>query len=334
MTTVERWIRRHGWFARRSELIAAGYSDADLRAALAGRAIFRARHGWYSVPDAPPDAITAVRVGGRLTGVAALASYGLRVPRRTVLDVAVPGNACRLRDPGNRRERLTAGRVNVHWVDTRRGLHRSPWRVSLEEALVHILRHESRDVAVACASALLRRRRLSQARLRAAFARAPRRVAHWRELTSPLDDSHGETFVRLWLMDAGVRCESQPFVPGVGHLDLRASERVYLEVDGAQHDPEWTGEEESSYQSDHNRDAIMATRGNHVLRYTYLQLYGNWPLCLAGIERAIADDLELTARRLQHPEPPRVLARLRNERVYRKRRRSTPKGPRTGVSPP
>lgn len=334
VTSPERWIRGHHWFARRAQLIAAGFSDADLRAALGSHAIFRVRHGWYSVPDAPADAIAAVRTGGRLTGVAALLSYGLRVPRRTVLDVAVPGNACRLRDPANRRERLTAGAVNVHWVDTRRRLHRSPWRVSIEDALVHILRHESRDVAVACASALLRHRRLSAARVAAAFARAPRRSSGWRELISALDDSHGETFVRLWLMDAGVVCESQPYVPGVGHLDLRVSKHVYIEVDGAQHDPEWSGEGESSYQDDHRRDAVMATQGDHVLRYTYQQLYSSWSLCLAGIERAIADDLELTARRLQQPAPPRLLARLRNERVYRKRRRSPPETSRSGVSPP
>lgn len=327
---VERSIRRSDLFARRRDLLARGFSDRDIRRAHAARRIFRVRHGWYAVPSAPEAAVRAVRVGGRLTGVSALETYGLPVPRRERSVVAVQRNACRLRRPSDRRaRRIRSDPVDVLWVDTPRGDHRSPWRVTIDDALLSVLEHESRDVAVACASAIMRHKRWSRARLARVFSRAPSHCRCWLALVSALDDSHGETFVRLWLLDAGIPMESQPFVRGVGFLDGRVSPNTYIEVDGAQHDPRWTGESESSYEGDHDRDTTMASNGNTVLRFTYRQLYTEWPKCLAAVQRRIADDLELVERRSQRPSPPRSLAVVR-----RKRRRIAAEWARTGSGPP
>jgi len=331
MESVERSIRRAGWFLRRRDLLRLGYSDAMLRSALERKRIFRVRHGWYSVPAAPESAVRAVRVGGRLTGLSALEAYGIPVPRRSTLHVAVPINACRLRRPSNRHQRLdVADDTAIYWSDRPRADHRDSWRVPVEDALLVVLEHESREVAVACASALMRRRKWTRNRVARVFDRAPARARCWLALVSALDDSHGETFVRLWMLDAGIVAEQQPYVAGAGHLDFRLAPNVYLEVDGAQHDPNWTGETESSYERDHDRDAIVAAQGGTTLRYTYRQLYGNWAGCLAAIERSIADDLELIARRARDPIVPRA-ARPRSQR---KRRRSGASGARKGVSPP
>ena len=329
MDPVERSIRRNGMFARRRDLLQRGFADRDIRRALQSRRVFRVRHGWYSVPDAPQAAISAVRVGGRLTGISALESYGLRVPRRDRLSISVPTNACRLRRPSDRRaRRIQSDLVDVFWVDAARADHASPWRVTIDDALLSVLEHEPRDVAVACASAIMRHKKWSRDRLHRVFRRAPSRVQCWLPLVSGLDDSHGETFVRLWLLDAGIVMRSQPFVRGVGFLDGRVSPHTYIEVDGAQHDPEWTGEGESSYEPDHDRDTTMAAAGDTVLRFTYRQLYSTWPACLAAIRRCIADDLELEARRASRP-PPRALAI-----VHRKRRRYAAIVARTGNGPP
>lgn len=327
---VERSIRRNGLFARRRDLLAVGFTDRDIRRAHSARRIFRVRHGWYSVPDAPEVAIRAVRVGGRLTGISALETYGLRVPRRARVLVSVPTNACRLRRPSDRRaRRIHSDPVEVLWDDSPRATHRSPWRVSIDDALLSVLEHESRDVAVASASAVMRHKRWGRERLERVFQRAPARCRCWLALVSGLDDSHGETFVRLWLLDAGIVMESQPYVAGVGRLDGRVSPHSFIEVDGGQHDPEWTGEGASTFESDHIRDTTMAAAGSTVLRFTYRQLYSTWPACLAAIQRSIADDLELIARRAQHPKPPRVLTA-----VLRKRRRYAAIVARMGSSPP
>jgi len=237
-------------------------------------------------------------------------------------------NACRLRSPSDRRRSLRAGDgVRVHWVDARREKHTSAWRVSIDDALLVVLQTEPRDIAVACASAIMRYKRWSPARLARVFARAPERVRCWQPLVGALDESHGETFVRLWFHDAGVWCESQPAVDGVGRLDFRVSPNVYIEIDGAQHDPSWSGEDESSYEKDHDRDAALAARNGRALRWTYRQLYSCWPQCLAAMEAAVLDDLELVSRRLQYPIPPRSLAPLRRQHVVVKRRRSRATAP-------
>ena len=335
MESIARCIHRSGLFLRRRDLLARGYRDRDIRAGLGARQIFRVRQGWYSVPSAPDHAVRAVRVGGRLTGVSALETYGLRVPRREHVLVAVPENACRLRRPGEKREGLRPGDgVRVQWIDARREHHASPWRVSIDDALLAVLVHESRDIAVACASAIMRYKRWSRSRLTAVFARAPQRVRCWLALVSALDDSHGETFVRLWFLDAGLWFEQEPAVDGVGRLDFRVSPNVYIEVDGGQHDPSWKGEGGSTYESDHDRDAVLAARHGRSLRWTYRQLYSRWAECLAALETAVADDLELTARRLQHPSPPRALAPLRRQHGLRKRRSSPANAPPTAGSRP
>ena len=310
MPSVAQTIRRRGHFLRRRDLLAAGFTDAHLRHALNQKSIFRVRHGWYSVPDAPEAGIRAVRVGGRLTALSALESYGMIVPRPATLHVAVRPTASRLRSPADRRVRLTrfAG-VTVFWTD--RG-GSSPWRVSVGDALLAILATEPRDVAVAACSAALHMRALRGWELDLVFDRAPARVRRWRSLVSTLDESHGETFTRLWLGDAGIACTQQVHVAGVGWLDFRLRENLYVEVDGGHHG------EPGQWREDHERDLATALLGGRTIRITYPQLLGNWPAVLAAIERAIADADALAVRRRAHPYRPRP---------QRKRRRSAAERP-------
>jgi very-short-patch-repair endonuclease len=312
MRQAERAIRAGGGFLRRAQLLELGIHDKQIRTALAAHRIFRVRHGWYSVPGAQEEAVRAVRVGGRLTGISALASYGFRVPRTGTLSVTVAGNACRLRDSRDRRARLSGDDVCVEWGDIHRSQHSSAWRVPVDDALLSVLRHHPRDVAVACVSAVANRRRWGRARIASLFARAPLFAQRWQRLVSALDESHGETFFRLWAMDDGLTCEQQVTVPGAGRLDFRMSPHVFVEVDGGQHDPDWTGEGPSTYEPDHDRDAVVALDSGRTFRFTYRQLYTTWATCLAGVRRAVADDLELAARRTRHPMP----------RNFRKRRSS------------
>jgi very-short-patch-repair endonuclease len=328
MLPVEQCIRSAGSFLRRRDLLVRGYRDGNLRAALAARRVFRVRHGWYSVPDARESAIQAVRVGGRLTATSALLEYGLRVPKSEVLHVAVSTTACRLRSSLDRRTRLSLdGRVRVYWVERHRavpppiGPARSAaaaertgdvWRVSLDDALVAVLRTEPRDVAVACCSAVMRYKRWGAARLAAVFERAPSRVRCWQSLVSSLDDSHGETFARLWMIDTGIAFVQQARV-GAGRIDFQVGPKTYLEIDGGQHDPAWTGEGPSNWEKDLDRGLDVAVEGGAIIRVSYRMLYSRWDRILAAIERSVADDLALLARRRRHPYRPRT---------RRKRRRS------------
>ncbi len=328
MRTIAEHIRISGTFLRRRDLLRAGFGDGPIRAALATKQIFRVRHGWYSVPEVVDAAAEAVRVGGRLTGRAALAAAGIPVPyvRDGVIDLEVPANACRLRRPGDRRERLQrADRVRVHWTGVQGStLLGSRWSVGVDDALLFVLAHEPREVAVACCDAVMRHAGWSWARLRAVFERAPARARRWRDLVVRDADSFGETYVRLWFGDEGIPFEPQAFVDGAGRFDGRISPNVYVEVDGGQHDELWNAGP-SSFENDREKDAAAARQGKRVLRWSYRMILANWPACLAAARQARADDLELVTRRARHPVP-RARARgpgaaARSPR-FRKRRRS------------
>ncbi|MHC5795267.1 hypothetical protein ACVXZ4_03835 [Lacisediminihabitans sp. FW035] len=301
MMPIDTLLRQSGWFLRRRDLLALGHTDKSIRAALGDRRIFRVRQGWYSVPDAPELAIRAVRVGGRLTSISALESYGIPVPRRPGIHVAVKATASRLRSTHDRRERLAGERdVRIHWVD-RVASAGSRWRVSSDDALLQILIDEPRDIAVACASLVMHFERWTDRRMDAVFARAPREVRAWRRLVSPLDESHGETFFRLWAGDSGLSVVQQVSRRGVGRLDFQVGPHTFVEIDGGQHDPEWTTTASNSWEKDHDRDTTMAITGDRVLRFTYRQLYGDFARILLAVNRCRADDFALMTIRKRRP---------------------------------
>ncbi len=309
MEELARVIQQRGGFLRRRDLLPLGFTDANLRSALGRSAIFRVRHGWYSVPGVDERAARAVRVGGRLTALSALETYGIRVPRARPLTVAVASNANRLRSPIDRRARLRSHEASIVWVDDRRGP--SSWRVPVADALLAVLVSETRDIAIACCGAALNLRLITTSALARVFDRAPLRCRRWMPLVSGLDESHGETWFRTHYRERGGACVQQVTVPGVGRFDFRVSEHVYVEIDGGQHDPAWTGEGESTWEHDLDRDAAMTARGDRVLHFGYRQLYSAWPAVLAAIDRAIADDAALVARRRRHQYRPRVAQRKR-----------------------
>ncbi len=292
MRSIPSWLSAHGRIARRRDLLAAGYTDHRIRAALSQGAVFRIRHGWYGTPDLHDTVRRVIRVGGQLTGTAALSMRGLFLPRVDVLEVAVPRNAARLRSPENSRRRLAAGLpVRIHWVSGPRArIPPRSWLADDDAALDVVLRTAGRELAIAACDGLVRYRGWTPGRLDKAFARAPERVRTWRSLVDGRADSWGETFARLRLRDAGVPCRPQADVPGAGAYDLQVSKRVYLEVDGAQHDEEWTGGEPGRFQRDHVKDLVLAALGGRVIRIGYPQLLDDWELCLAAIRRAIEDD--------------------------------------------
>lgn len=279
---------------RRSDLLVAGYSDARIRSALASGEIFRVRHGWYALRGTHDAVTRVVRIGGRLTGLAALRTLDVFLPTPRLIDVVVPRGAAGLRDPGNRRKRLPrASGVRVRWLDEPR-YARSPsdWITSEDDSLLCVLIHETREVAVSCCDALVRHRGWEGDRLDAVFARAPARVQSWRTDVDGRADAWGETAARLRITDAGLPFEPQVYVPNVGRIDGRVSPRAYVEIDGRQHGADWVGDAPSSFEDDHERDIqLLLQEGAHTVRITYRQLEHMWDSCLAAIRRAYLDDV-------------------------------------------
>jgi hypothetical protein len=319
MLTITAHLAAHGPVARRRDLLIAGFRDRDIHTAMRTGAIFRVRHGWYARRGTPDPVLIAVRVGGVLTGVAALRVRGLFLPRPVRVDVAVPHNAAALRNPRSMRKKLAdADRIRPIWVLPQRGRLRSrDWIASDDDALDVVLRSSDRDLAVAACDGLLRYRGWDLRRLERAFARAPKRVRPWLGLVDGRADSWGETYVRLRLAGAGITMEPQVEVQGVGVFDGRVSEHVFVEIDGSQHDADWDGPDPSRFERDHLKDLGLALHGARSIRITYAMLRERWPECVAAIRLAVAADRQTAGRRgaagehsLPHRTRPRKLRRF------------------------
>ncbi len=316
---VETYLDRHGPVARRCDLLAAGFADRDIRRAHSARHIFRVRHGWYARAGTADAVTRAVRVGGMVTGVEALRLRGLFLPRPPRVDIAVPRNSAALRSPTRMRQRLAASDpVRVHWVTTPRNSLRSrDWLADEDDALVLILHTAPRDLAVAACDGVVRYLGWDASRLDAAFRRAPRRVQAWRALVDGRADSWGESAVRLQLMDAGIGMEPRAEVAGVGLFDGRVSEGVFIEVDGAQHDESWAGDDPSSFERDHLKDVGLAAIGARSIRITYKLFESRWADCVAAIRVAIDCDRRLRRTRQRRLAPAsRKLRTLSREPRY------------------
>ena len=95
-----------GGFASRRELLALGCSPEHIDLSVWYRNILPTRKGWYAAKGTAPLILRALRVGGRLACVSALAWYdGREVAREEPVHVVVPYGASRLSREG----------AVVHW---------------------------------------------------------------------------------------------------------------------------------------------------------------------------------------------------------------------------
>lgn len=275
-----------GGFLRRRDLLRLGCSDSAIRAALRRGSIERVRHGWYVSPHMPETARRAVRLGGLLTGSAALQSYGIWAPRTTAPDYRVSAHAARLRTPGDAKRRLGQhpDAASVRWSGpspkpAQEGL---TWRVTVAEALADLLRTADRISVLSACDSAQHLGMISAAELDLLFARAPERTRHWRDLVDGRAEAGGETAVRILLLDAGLAAEPQFPVPGAGRYDLRI-EQLLIEVDGRAHH-----DDREAFHRDRARDLMAAFWGFRVLHLSYAQIEREWPLCLAAIRSSLA----------------------------------------------
>lgn len=118
MATIAQRIEALGGAITTAELRRFGCDRDIVQGMVACGTIVRARRGWYVPRGAADDVIAAIRVGGRLACVSALAHHGFAASAPSALHVEVPANASRLR--------LGLRPVVLHWVgDPRDGSRRN-----------------------------------------------------------------------------------------------------------------------------------------------------------------------------------------------------------------
>src|SRR4051812_16021643 len=74
---LHRILERFAGIATRGQLIGSGAHPDHLAAAVREGSILRVRRAHYAAVNADPRAVSAVRIGGRLTASSAARSYGL-----------------------------------------------------------------------------------------------------------------------------------------------------------------------------------------------------------------------------------------------------------------
>jgi very-short-patch-repair endonuclease len=263
-------VAARGGFATTRELRAAGATERMLTAAVRFRHVRRARNGWYSTAPPADPRFRAVRVGGRLTGLSAFRAWGAWVlPRASVLHVAVPYNAARLRD--------RAG-VRVHYVES--DGHGSATEVSVADALLRVLLDEPPDVAVACMDWLLHTGRADLIDLHRVALRVPRSRQGVMRLVGGRSQSVLESVARARLRQSGFHVLTQQRTGELGASDLVIEGAVALELDGRAFHAD-------SFESDRRRDLQTTREGKHVIRASERMMREVWPQIEGAVRAAL-----------------------------------------------
>ncbi|HUG50883.1 MAG TPA: DUF559 domain-containing protein [Terrimesophilobacter sp.] len=284
-----------GCIATRQQLIARGYSGYDLTCAVRLGLIRRVRQARYATPDAPFDAVAAIRIGGRLAGPSAADSYGLWHGFDTRLHVSVGENSSRLRTnvaPSFRKlgQRLSPDTSNrstvVHWLVDGAVPELGPecWRVPLPVCLRQMVEWCDRETAIACLDTALTKYRLSRTQLLGIFSDAPASDRLLAGKCCPGSDSGPESLVRQRLTALGIKVRQQIQIRGVGPVDMGiVGTRIILEIDGGRYHSS-----DEAFEHDRWRTAECVARGYTVIRLSYVQVTTDWAWCLRMIFGAMA----------------------------------------------
>ncbi|UYN82642.1 MAG: DUF559 domain-containing protein [Microcella sp.] len=260
------------------------YTRADVLAAVSRRQLARLldsgvivqlRQGVYVSPLLPEPAQRAIRAGGVLGCISAAESYGLWRPPAAQLHVHFD------RARSRRREALHVG----HWWPTVERRH--PTRTSLLDTLVHVVRCQPREFAVAVLDSALRSAHVGEHEVSELLRRVPARHRVSVDVLDGKAESGIESLVRIALRDAGLECVSQVFIAGIGRVDLLVEGRVIVEVDGRQ----W---HQGQQARDYSRDLVAHAEGLGVVRVDYAHAVSQRELVVAAVRRALRRPRSLT----------------------------------------
>ncbi len=290
MDSVQRMVERLGGLAQKQQLVALGADDRMLAAAVRSGSVVRARQGWYSTLLEHDPALRAARVGGRLTGLSALAARGAWVWNDHPLHVSVPRRASRLREQWNRFRRLdpaAAQDVIIHWDDDAVVTGGDRMSVSLAEALRSVVLGEPFEVAVTAFDWGFKSGSIDRMTFESILLALPedaRMIAHWVDLHC---DSILESVVRTWLQIDGYRVVSQLRVGDVERIDLVVEDEVAIELGGKTH--------EGRREADWRKNVKITVEGRHPILATYSMVREEFASIIEAIEAAL---------RRRHPDRP------------------------------
>ncbi|MBG6055545.1 very-short-patch-repair endonuclease [Salinibacterium sp. CAN_S4] len=284
MGSIYHDVWRRGGIARTWELLRDGHTSHHLTAAVRRGEVVRARQGHYACPELDAQELHAVRVGGRLTGLAGARRHGIWTPTRIPLDVTVAPDARALRSPVDmsvRLSQLRRHRLRVHWTD-----RAAPGTRSLIGALgcvLDIARTQPAVIAFAAVESAIALGKVSNRGWARAARALPRATQLKLRTVNGLSGSGGESIAKFGFVEAGISFAQQVQITADIRVDFVLGNRLVVEIDGAEFHATRDG-----FEEDHRRDAVLRALGFRVLRFSYWQVSERWPEVMAAVEAAMS----------------------------------------------
>jgi very-short-patch-repair endonuclease len=276
MSSVAQVVAEFGGVASVYELGTRGSSLRDVDLVVRNGLLRRVRRGWVALPGADAELVAAVRAGGVLSCVSALARAGVWTGATDSPHVRVPRYA---KIAPSARQLVTVHRaLPLGGLPAPRGaLDAFGW------ALSHATMCQSRRDAVSSLDSAVHLGLLGPIEVEPLLAQLPHSYAKYLELVDGRAESGLETHVRLLLRSVGIRTRVQVRIDGVGRVNLLVGDRLVIETDGRL----WHSDERS-FADDKRRDLAVAERGYLVLRLSYAQVMHEGDYVLSVVRALVA----------------------------------------------
>lgn len=269
--------------ASRRQLLVAGVCRSTIAQAVRLKLLRVIRRGWYYAPgvvSAPRLVVSAVRAGGALTGLAALALHQVWTMRPPTLEVRVT--------------RLDRAKHNPEArFHTLRKIRYAPVHAAVDDpetAFCVVLQSETREQAIIAGDSMLRPHfhdalpvrgpLLTRPRLQRLTARYNRHIRQTAQYIDGLPESPLESLAKARLLARRISFQLQHRPAGENwRLDVLIGRSLVLEIDGrAFHsDP-------IRFEADRLRDQRLQVANYVVLRLTYQQIVNDWPIVFGHIQ--------------------------------------------------
>lgn len=266
-------------FFTTGELRATGETTASIRASIARGERFRVIGGWYGDAATPPDAVLAMRMGGRLGCVSALSLHGAWCPPDAGMHVAFATSASGRRSA----DRERGATVVRHWHG-KADLTGSAYAVApIELAILEACDCQPDHYLVAILDSVLHKRLMSRNRLDATVLRAPVRRHYLLRHLDGRSESGTESIVRFRLLSEGIATSIQVVLRTRDRLDLQIDGWLGIEIDGRRYHAQ-----EQAFTKDRKRVNRIMRDGRLVLQFSYAAVIYEWDWVVETIRAVMA----------------------------------------------
>lgn len=253
-----------------AELYSAGVSKSAIAKLVRSGTLHRARLGKYVEAKTPEHLVRAARVGGQLTGIAALQLYGCWTLQSDRYQIRVPHHEL---SPAIENERIVSDARSSSW----------PPIQGVEDCIARASREPFEQALVTIDSAL--HLQLVSPYELASILERTHRGRRMLAAVNGAAESGLETLVRYRLHSRGIKVRPQVKIDGVGRVDLLVGDRLVIECDGAEFHNSAV-----SRESDYRRDEALYARGYIPIRLSYAEIVHKWDEVRCGLAQLIASD--------------------------------------------